>query len=82
MGFRFVQSFAIQLDKKTDCTKAGARSGCSNCVDYGWGTGLRTYQIHCKNLLDRLDMNFQVIAIVGTNTKIVNSLERHAKKVK
>ncbi|MDP8213516.1 MAG: glycosyltransferase [Candidatus Zapsychrus exili] len=78
-GIPMRPEFAVQLDKKPIAEKLGLDPDVPTILIMGGGQGLGPIKAIIKSLR-KIDMNFQVIALAGTNSKIINALKRIVKK--
>ncbi len=78
-GIPMRSKFATQLDKKPIAEKLGFKADVPTILIMGGGQGLGPIKKIMESLI-KVKMDFQIIALVGTNKKLVNSLKRRAKK--
>lgn len=78
-GIPLRSKFALQLDKAPIARALGLDAEVPTVLIMGGGQGLGPIKKIVKSLI-KVKMNFQMIVLAGTNKKIINSLNRYAKK--
>jgi len=79
LGIPLRSKFAQKLDRKIIAENLGLKLSIPTIAIMGGGGGLGPMKKIIKSLI-KVDMDFQIIALTGTNKKILNGLRRITKK--
>ncbi len=78
-GIPLRSKFAVQLDKKPIAKSLNLNPDIPTILIMGGGQGIGPIKSIVKSLM-KVDMEFQLIVLTGRNKKIINSLNKYAKK--
>ncbi|HQP10928.1 MAG TPA: glycosyltransferase [Candidatus Omnitrophota bacterium] len=78
-GIPMRPQFSIQLDKKPITEKIGLDPNVPTIIVMGGGQGLGPIKGIVKSLI-KVETEFQIIVLAGTNKKIMRSLKRYTKR--